>query len=192
MQPHYHACGFFNSRDEEYEVLLPYVREGMEYGEKSVHVTDPALRADHLRRIADAGIDVVEAEQTRQLEVLDWHSSYLKGGSFNPDSMIVLFERVIHESLDAGFPRTRIIGHMEWALEKKPGVERLVEYEARVNQVLVEHRQPAVCAYDVSQFPASTMLEILRVHPLVIIAGVLQENPFFVPPDEYLRTRLSA
>jgi hypothetical protein len=26
----------------------------------------------------------------------------------------------------------------------------------------------------------------LRTHPLVIIGGLLQENPFFVPPDELL------
>jgi hypothetical protein len=27
----------------------------------------------------------------------------------------------------------------------------------------------------------------MRTHPLVILAGVLQDNPFFVPPDQYLR-----
>lgn len=26
----------------------------------------------------------------------------------------------------------------------------------------------------------------MRTHPMVIIGGVLQENPFFVPPDEML------
>jgi len=27
----------------------------------------------------------------------------------------------------------------------------------------------------------------MRTHPMIIIAGILQENPFFVPPDEFLR-----
>jgi hypothetical protein len=27
----------------------------------------------------------------------------------------------------------------------------------------------------------------MRTHPMIIIGGVLQENPFFVPPDEFLR-----
>ena len=27
----------------------------------------------------------------------------------------------------------------------------------------------------------------MRTHPMVIIGGILQENPFFVPPDEFLR-----
>src|SRR6266436_8947415 len=32
-----HVCAFFNGRDEEYEVLLPFVRDGLERGEKVVH-----------------------------------------------------------------------------------------------------------------------------------------------------------
>jgi hypothetical protein len=27
----------------------------------------------------------------------------------------------------------------------------------------------------------------MRTHPMIIIGGVLQENAFFVPPDEFLR-----
>jgi hypothetical protein len=27
----------------------------------------------------------------------------------------------------------------------------------------------------------------MRTHPMIIIGGMLQENPFFVPPDEFLR-----
>ena len=30
-------------------------------------------------------------------------------------------------------------------------------------------------------------MDILRTHPMVIMAGKLQVNPFFVPPDEMLR-----
>lgn len=31
------------------------------------------------------------------------------------------------------------------------------------------------------------MVDIMRTHPMIIIAGMLQENPFFVPPDAFLR-----
>jgi hypothetical protein len=30
-------------------------------------------------------------------------------------------------------------------------------------------------------------MDILRTHPMTIIGGLLQVNPFFVPPDELLR-----
>jgi hypothetical protein len=29
-------------------------------------------------------------------------------------------------------------------------------------------------------------MDVLRTHPMVIIGGVLRENPFFVPPDQML------
>lgn len=55
-----HICAFFNSADEEYRLLLPFIKEGFERGEKAFHVVDPKLHDDHLRRLESVGIDVVE------------------------------------------------------------------------------------------------------------------------------------
>lgn len=30
-------------------------------------------------------------------------------------------------------------------------------------------------------------MDIMRTHPMVVVGGVLQTNPFFVPPDEFLK-----
>ncbi len=38
-----------------------------------------------------------------------------------------------------------------------------------------------------ARFGANVVMNILRTHQLVIIGGILQENRFFVPPDEFLR-----
>jgi len=43
-----------------------------------------------------------------------------------------------------------------------------------------------ICTYDLTKFDASVVIDALRTHPLVIIGGLLQENPFFVPPDQLL------
>jgi hypothetical protein len=43
-----------------------------------------------------------------------------------------------------------------------------------------------ICAYDLSKFPASVVMDALRTHPVVLIGGLLQENPFFVPPEQFL------
>src|SRR3979411_1622747 len=58
-----HVCAFFHSPDEEYRVLLPFIKEGFERGEKAFHIVDPKLRADHALRLASAGIDVEAAEK---------------------------------------------------------------------------------------------------------------------------------
>ena len=81
---------------------------------------------------------------------------------------------------------TRLVANMEWALEDLPGVHDIVEYEARLNYVLPEYHDPVVCTYDLSRFHASVVMDIMRTHPMLIVSGILQENPFYVPPDEML------
>jgi len=63
----------------------------------------------------------------------------------------------------------------------------LVEYETRLNHVLPRYKDPVICTYDIAKFGAATVVDILRTHPMVVVGGTLQQNPFFVPPDELLR-----
>src|SRR3989454_5436923 len=63
-----HVCAFFHSPDEEYGVLLPFIKEGFERGEKAFHIVDPKLRAEHRLRLASAGIDVETAEKSGRSE----------------------------------------------------------------------------------------------------------------------------
>ncbi len=58
-----HVCAFFHSPDEEYRVLLPFIKEGFERGEKAFHIVDPKVRTEHAQRLASAGIDVEAAEK---------------------------------------------------------------------------------------------------------------------------------
>jgi len=181
-----HICAFFNSADEEHRVLRSFIKDGIDGGEKSCHFVDPHLRDDYLKRLGEAGIDVERATASGQLEVLPWEKTYLRGDRFEQDAMLHLIEDVIKAGAADGYPLTRILAHMEWAVSDKHGVDDLVEYETRVNYVLSRYSAPVICTYDLSKFSASVVMDILRTHPMAIIGGVLQENPFFVPPAQLL------
>jgi MEDS: MEthanogen/methylotroph, DcmR Sensory domain len=75
---------------------------------------------------------------------------------------------------------------MDWLFLDKPAVNNLVEYEARLNHLLSKYDDLVICNYDLSKFSASVAMDIMRTHPLVIIGGLLRENPFFIPPDQFL------
>lgn len=139
-----HVCAFFNSKDEEYRVLLPFVTEGFTAGHRAFHIVDPALRAEHLRRLDEAGVDVAAAEQRGQLRVVRWEDAYLRDGHFDQDRMLALIEEVLQEGKAEGYPLTRLVANMEWALEDRPGVDDIVEYETRLNFVLPKY-DDAVC-----------------------------------------------
>ena len=181
-----HICAFFNSIDEEHRVLRSFFKDGFDRGEKATHIVDPENREEHLKRLAEAGINVHQAMDTGQLELRPWRETYLRGDRFDQDAAVALIEEILQSGAAAGYALTRLVAHMEWALLDKPGVNNLVEYETRLNYVLPRYKDPVICTYDLSKFPASLVMDIMRTHPVVIIGGILQENPFFVPPDQFL------
>ena len=147
---------------------------------------DPDRREDHLRRLAESGIDVARAMGTGQLELRRWQDAYLRGNHFDQEAMLALIEEVLQSGAASGYPLTRLVASMAWALLDKPGVEDLVEYETCLNYVLNKYDDPVICTYDLSKFSASVVMDVMQTHPAVIIGGALLENPFFVPPDQFL------
>jgi hypothetical protein len=181
-----HACAFFHGRDEEYELLLPFSKAAAEAGERLFQVVDKAHLPERRSRLAEAGIDVGEAERTGQLEIRPWEEAYLRGKRFDQDAMLELIQEVLKGGRARGFPMTRLWANMEWALDDLPGVHDIVEYETRLNHFLPNYDDVVVCTYDLSKFSAPVVMDIMRTHPQVIIGGMLQENPFYVPPEEFL------
>ena len=139
-----HVCAFFRTSDEEYKVMLPFIKDGFERGDRAFHIVDPMLRDDHLRRLRSAGIDVEAEEERGALEVRNWQDAYLREGHFDQDRMLALIQEILDEGPRKGFRLTRLAAHMEWALEDRPGVDDLVEYEARLNYLLPRYKDPVV------------------------------------------------
>jgi hypothetical protein len=179
-----HICAFFNGMDEHYRVLQSFIKEGFDEGDKALHLIDPTRRDDHLTRLADTGIDVEATLASGQLDVRVWDEAYLRDGRFDQDAMLALMEALLQAS--DGYQRVRLLAQMEWSLLHRPGVDDLLEYEARLNNILPNYDDSVVCAYDLSKFGATLAMFALRTHPLVILGGLLQENPFYVDPAQLL------
>ena len=185
---HRHVCAFFNDIDEEHRVLRSFIRDAFDRGDKVTHLVDPGTREQHLKRFAEAGINVNEMMDTGRLEVPPWTDIYVRDHQFDQDSMLASVEQLLQSGAAAGYELTRLVGHhMDWVFREKPATNNLVEYEARLNHVLSKYDDPVICTYDLSKFGASVVMDIMRTHPVVIIGGILQENPFYVPPDQFLR-----
>ena len=181
-----HICAFFSSPQEEYETLLPFVREGIERGERAFHVLPVQYRQEHLDQLRSAGIDVTAAQQRRQLEVATPEEVYLRGGGFSKDAMLATIQEALKTGPTLGFPLTRLIAHAEAVLQDGSKANEWVEYETRLNDVLPRYEDPVICTYDANLLNGTIAVDILRTHPVAIIGGRLYENPFFVPPGEFL------
>ena len=181
-----HVCAFFHNADEEYRVMLPFIKDGFECGDKAVHIVSPNRRSDHLKRLAAVGIDSTAVEQSGQLELLNNTETYLRDGCFDQDRMLEAFEELASGNAGGGFPLSRIVCQMDWAGEGRSHVADLIEFESRVNDVWRRHDDAVICVYDLAKFSGETVIDIMRTHPMIIIGSSLQQNPFFAPPEEFL------
>lgn len=181
-----HACAFFHTPEEEYRLLVPFTQDGLACGDKSFQITDPGHQEERRARLKNAGVDVDAATEKGQLELRAWEQAYLRTGRFDQHDMLALIEEVLASGKQEGYGLTRLWANMEWSLQAVPGVEDIIEYESRLNHVLPKYDDVVVCTYDLNRFSATTVMDIMRAHPMVIIGGLLQDNPFYVPPDEFL------
>lgn len=185
LREHRHVCAFFRSPEEEYRVLLPFLRDGIEQGDRGVTVM-PRQRRDHLDRLRGGGIDVDGAQRSRRLELLVSEEIYLRDGHFDQEAMLATLQEVLRDGHRNGYPLTRLVAHAEYVMEDWESATAFLEYEMRLNHLLPNFPDAVICTYDLEQVSAGVVMDVLRTHPMAIIGGVLQENPFFTPPDVFL------
>ncbi len=101
-----HVCAFFNTIDEEHRVLGSFYKDGIDRGEKAAHIVDPENREEHLKRLAEAGIDVQKMMDTSQLEVVPWTDVYVRDHRFDQDAMLTAVEKLIQSGCGSPKPRT--------------------------------------------------------------------------------------
>lgn len=181
-----HVCAFFNSEDEEYNVLLPFIKDGFVRGHKAVHVVSHQRHDRHINELRSVGIDAAEAERLGQLDLRFATEVYLDGGRFDQDRMLQAFEHIA-ACRERAFPANRIVCQMDWASHHPSCIHDVIEFEARVNHLWSRYNDTVVCVYDLAKFSSETILDVMRTHPIIIVGGTIQKNPFFVPPDQFLR-----
>jgi MEDS: MEthanogen/methylotroph, DcmR Sensory domain len=162
------------------------VRDGLERGERAYHVLPSRYREEHLGQLRGAGIDVEAAQRRGQLDVTTPAETYLRGGRFNKDAMLALVQEVLSAGTTLGFPLTRLVAHAETVLEDWSIANEWIEYESRLNDVLLSYDDPVICTYDANLLNGAIAVDILRTHPVAIIGSLLSENPFFVAPRDFL------
>jgi MEDS: MEthanogen/methylotroph, DcmR Sensory domain len=181
-----HICAFFESRDEQYETLLPWLKEGLDKNEEVLTILSDSLHSDHWSRLLQGGIPVQKAVNKKQLKIVTSEKSYLLNDCFAAQRMFSIVEQAVIEAERGPYDGFRGCGDMEWAVKNLPGTDELIEYEPRLNFLSPNHNCSIICSYDINKFSGSAIADVLATHPYVIMNGKIHKNPHFVPPVEFL------
>jgi len=183
-----HLCMSYHTPQEKVAATIPFLRRGLERREQCIYIADEDSRSEVLVAMDAEGIAVGGATHTGSLSILAAHETYRRDGSFDPERMLAWIRTRTTAATRAGYSALRIVGEMACIVGgTRLDVQRLAEYEARLNYVLREHAGSALCVYDRHRFAADIIREVIATHPLVVVGTTVCPNPMFVPPHEYLR-----
>jgi hypothetical protein len=181
-----HVCQIVGSDAEREEAVLQFLLSGLRAGERTSCFSDKVTRNRVAEYFESEGISFDEASGTGTLTLAGVRDIYFVNDRFDPDRMLEVLARYHEESVAQGFTAARVIGEMSPEVQHMSGGDRLLEYESKVSLLLREHPVTAVCQYDARSFDGSTIMDLLKVHPLMVVRGSVVHNPFYIPPEEFL------
>lgn len=182
-----HICLIYSEEEERRSIISGFIEKGINSGEKVIYMADGTTENEIWDWLKEKGIDIAREDIGDQLEVVDAEKTYCPKGKFCPSTMLETLRNTYDRAIDSGFSGVRASGEMTWALKGIPGSDRLIEYEALVNNLILTHPFSPICQYDATRFDGATILNVLKVHPLMIVHGQIVKNPYYLKPGEFFK-----
>lgn len=173
-----HVCLPFETDSEKQDAVASFLIEGLTRGKRCLFVGTPEELAELGEPLETAGICISRARERGRLQFFTREEAYLTEGVFDPRVMLARIERYLRDAIADGFTGLYATGELFY----DPGEEewqRVVWYEAQINDAFARLPLAALCRYPRSVVPARRVQDVLRTHPVAIVRGQTCSNPFY-------------
>ncbi|WP_137284907.1 MEDS domain-containing protein [Halorussus salinisoli] len=178
-----HFAQIYESDAERFAAAVPFVRHGLEQGERVMYVVDETNEAEVRAALRSGDIDVDAALDSGALSFHTAKETYLQNDSFDPDEMVEFYGDTVAAATEE-YEALRILAETSWLDGNAIPSEQFMEYEAKVNQLFDAEDCLALCQYDRNGFPPEFIRNIVRSHPHLIYDGTACHNVYYTPPAE--------
>lgn len=186
FDPGVHICQIFSNDEERENALLNFLLSGIQTGERTScfsEIVDEKLLTEFFGKNNLSFKDLITSGT---FSLSGTRDIYSVGGRFDPARMLDILTQYYEDALAQNYSGARVIGEMTPEVQDLPGGSLLLEYEAKVSLLQKTHPVTAVCQYDARSFDGGMIMDILKVHPYMIVRDSVVHNPFFIAPEEYL------
>lgn len=174
-----HICQIYCEDAERETVLVNFLRSGIQANERVCCVTEQNRESTLKEYLGNSDVHMSDSNRSGALVLLTTEETYFESGIFDPDRTLGLLVSYHSESLDHGYAAARAIGGVSSDIRHVPGGSRLLEYEMKLSSLLKDHPVTTLCQYDARSFDGATIMDLLKLHPLLIIRGAVVHNPFY-------------
>ncbi len=169
---HEHLALLFSNQREQFDVIAPFLKTGLERGERCLYLVDDITSTSIVSRLNAEGLEATSALEAKSLIV-----EVRRRGYFDPEFTIRLLKEAADAAIAEGFTALRIASEMSWLLARDGGIERLNEFEAMLNYFFPQYPALGICQYNLQRFRPDTVKEVVLCHPNVIVGRALRRNP---------------
>jgi hypothetical protein len=179
-----HACQLATSAREAEQTALAFVRDGLRAGERCVTLVPPAVADALCAHLGTSDIDPADAVGSGRLVVDSTDGHTVAGRQFDPYRLVA---RHLTDVGSSGATRLRILVDMDWYAGAGSS-EGVLRYEAACHAALQScaGRMVVLAQYRYGDLLGDTVIDILRLHPLTVIAQHLRRNPNPADPVTFM------
>lgn len=176
-----HVCAFYNTDTMRDDIIASYVADGLEAGDRCVcYIDDFAAVIDRIPPRLLTGPDAVLFRKA--------DDAYLPEGEFSKEAHIRRLEDLAATTLNDGYDLLRLLGDATFVVRNEVDPKEWFAYEAEVNNFAPRYPQFLMCLYDLNEIDGALVVYVLKTHPRILLNGMVIQNPYYIPPGEFLGT----
>ncbi len=162
-----HFCQFYQTQVDLLDILVPYFKNGLKNNEYCMWVTSaPLQKKQAIQALRQDVPDLDDRIAKCQIEILDYSQWYTLGGKFDADRVLAGWIERETLAIQKGFDGLRLTGNTFW-LEKQDWND-FAAYEAKVNDVIGNHKMLALCTYSLERCGPIELLDVVKNHQFAI------------------------
>lgn len=186
IELHDHACLIYSSIHEQLDVVSDLIKDGLENNESCLYILDGNTEISICNALESKGISVTDSKENGSLKILHSKEIFLEFQHFDFYQSHRFFLQIMDEIKAKGFKRLRIVSEIYSTDENVQDIEKLIEYELKINDLIKFLDIIMVCQCDFNSLEPEIIKRIISIHPIVIYDGKACKNSYYLTPNEYL------
>jgi hypothetical protein len=160
-----HVCHLFASADDLGEILVPYLKAGLERNEACLWVTSRPYGTDRaVSEMRAAMPDFDKRMIARQIQIVGYDEWYVKQGALSAAEIIRNWMSRKDEAIASGYAGLRITGNTSFLHEGT--WNDFMDYERSLDVALRDQRILTLCSYCRPRCSADAIIEVMCAHGL--------------------------
>lgn len=180
-----HICGIYAGERQRDEIVLPFLETGLRAGDKCMCIVDSIEPAEIIAKL-DPDLDARHRADVNQLVVMRASHVFCRSGKFSANETIGFWKVAVSEAMyDSRFEMVRAVD--TWCQhDVVVDPHELLLLESEMNRIIPLYKQVVLCLYDLEQFGGTLIFNLLKTHPMLLLGGLLLENPYYRTPEEVM------